>query len=322
MGSHSNFEVMTKLENQQDTFSLSTQLPSLDDLSEYSGHHAINYQYDLSIQDNALDAANNPLMECTLEDPFSSSFYSLTPGDLCYDEIGNDFRMWNEMSGELGLSTELLGSRGNQQLLLCDGKNQEEIMMTSDRVEEILTEKEKDNSRQIREEISSSRMLSRDTISKYFYMPITQAAKELNIGLTLLKKRCRDLGIQRWPHRKLMSLQTLIKNVKELEKGGGNGMEQKLKDVIKLLEEEKKKMEEIPDMELEEKTKRLRQACFKANYKRRRLMGMAELQASFGNYCNNINAAIGHGHREEEDDEEIKSLLAGCFSTNSPTLHD
>lgn len=61
---------------------------------------------------------------------------------------------------------------------------------------------------------SSSKMLSRKAISEYFYMPITQAAKELNVGLTLLKKRCRELGIRRWPHRKLMSLQTLIKNVK------------------------------------------------------------------------------------------------------------
>ncbi|KAK4362232.1 hypothetical protein RND71_017473 [Anisodus tanguticus] len=288
---------MTKQENHQDIFSLSTQLPSLDDFSEYSGHYAIDYQYDLPIQDNAFDAANNPLMECTVEDPFYSSFYSLTPGEVWYDEIGNGFRMWNEMIGEFGLSTELLGSHGNQQLLLCD-KNQEEIMTIDRVVEEIITEKEKDDSRQIREEINSSRMLSRDTISKYFYMPITQAAKELNIGLTLLKKRCRDLGIRWWPHRKLMSLQTLIKNIKELEKGGGNGTEQKLKDVIKLLEEEKKKMEEVPDMELEEKTKRLRKACFKANYKRRRLYG------------------------EEDDDEEIKSFLVGCFSSSSPTLHD
>lgn len=60
---------------------------------------------------------------------------------------------------------------------------------------------------------SSFKKLSRKTISSYFYMPITQAAKELNVGLTLLKKRCRELGIRRWPHRKLMSLETLIKNV-------------------------------------------------------------------------------------------------------------
>ena len=58
-----------------------------------------------------------------------------------------------------------------------------------------------------------SKALSKEIISQYFYMPITKAAKELNVGLTLLKKRCRELGIQRWPHRKLMSLQTLIKNV-------------------------------------------------------------------------------------------------------------
>ena len=56
------------------------------------------------------------------------------------------------------------------------------------------------------ERCSNSKMLSKETISQYFYMPITQAAKELNVGLTLLKKRCRELGIRRWPHRKLMSL--------------------------------------------------------------------------------------------------------------------
>ena len=63
------------------------------------------------------------------------------------------------------------------------------------------------------ENTNSARMLTKETISEYFYMPISQAARELNVGLTHLKKRCRDLGIQRWPHRKLMSLQTLIKNV-------------------------------------------------------------------------------------------------------------
>lgn len=104
----------------------------------------------------------------------------------------------------------------------------------------------------------------------------------------------------------------------ELEKGGGHGMEQKLKDVINMLEKEKKQMEEIPDLELEEKTKRLRQACFKANYKRRRLMCMQELQATFGSYCSNTPA---HDNLIGEDDEEINSLLADSFSYNSPTLH-
>ncbi|XP_010678556.3 protein RKD1 [Beta vulgaris subsp. vulgaris] len=116
-----------------------------------------------------------------------------------------------------------------------------------------------------------SKALTKEIISQYFYMPITRAAKELNVGLTLLKKRCRELGIQRWPHRKLMSLQTLIKNVQELEKGGDKN-ETKLREAIQILEQEKKLMEEMPDLQLETRTKRLRQACFKANYKKRKLI--------------------------------------------------
>ena len=55
--------------------------------------------------------------------------------------------------------------------------------------------------------------LTFELVSQYFYMPIMQAARELNVGLTLLKKRCRELGIPRWPHRKMKSLQSLINNV-------------------------------------------------------------------------------------------------------------
>ncbi|KAI9117701.1 hypothetical protein K1719_011867 [Acacia pycnantha] len=120
---------------------------------------------------------------------------------------------------------------------------------------------------------SSTKLLTRKIISQYFYMPITQAARELNVGLTLLKKRCRELGIRRWPHRKLMSLQTLINNIKELGKEGGQESEEKLRNALKILAEEKKTMEEMPDLQLEDNTKRLRQACFKANYKKRKLMG-------------------------------------------------
>ncbi|KAK8618160.1 hypothetical protein V6N13_116030 [Hibiscus sabdariffa] len=119
---------------------------------------------------------------------------------------------------------------------------------------------------------NDTRMLSRKAISGYFYMPITRAAKELNVGLTLLKKRCRELGIHRWPHRKLMSLQTLINNVKELQNENGEGSERRVKEAVEVLEREKMMVEEMPDLQLEDKTKRLRQACFKANYKRRTLM--------------------------------------------------
>ncbi|CAN7035092.1 unnamed protein product [Brassica rapa subsp. trilocularis] len=132
--------------------------------------------------------------------------------------------------------------------------------------------------KRVREECDYScyvgKPLSKETISLYYDMPIAQAAKELNIGLTLLKKKCRDLGIQRWPHRKFMSLDNLIENVKEkLEKGEGNADEQRKK--LEKLKKEKKRMKESPDLEYEDKTKRLRQACYKANHKRKRRLVMS-----------------------------------------------
>ncbi|GER38573.1 RWP-RK domain-containing protein, partial [Striga asiatica] len=90
-----------------------------------------------------------------------------------------------------------------QQLVLLEAKAMEEKKLTGKRPRD-----EEQNA------FSSSKKLSRETISQYFYMPITLAARELNVGLTVLKKRCRELGIRRWPHRKLISLQTLIKNLR------------------------------------------------------------------------------------------------------------
>ncbi|KAK7304629.1 hypothetical protein VNO77_42513 [Canavalia gladiata] len=128
---------------------------------------------------------------------------------------------------------------------------------------------------------NSTRTLSRNTVSQYFYMPISKAARELNVGLTHLKKRCRELGIQRWPHRKLMSLQTLIKNIQE-QGGDGHESDEKIRNAIEILEKEKRMVEEMPDLELEDNTRRLRQACFKANYKKRKLIGtrLMELESS------------------------------------------
>ncbi|KAL1206701.1 Protein RKD4 [Cardamine amara subsp. amara] len=102
--------------------------------------------------------------------------------------------------------------------------------------------------------------LEMSEIRQYFDRPIMKAAKELNVGLTVLKKRCRELGVYRWPHRKLKSLNSLIKNLKSV------GMEEEVKN----LEEHRVLIEQEPDAELTDGTKKLRQACFKANYKRRK----------------------------------------------------
>jgi hypothetical protein len=47
-------------------------------------------------------------------------------------------------------------------------------------------------------------------------MPIDQAAQQLNMGVTVLNTRCRELGIPRWPQRKVKELQTFIDNVQVL----------------------------------------------------------------------------------------------------------
>ncbi|KAL4360419.1 hypothetical protein HN51_020815 [Arachis hypogaea] len=94
--------------------------------------------------------------------------------------------------------------------------------------------------------------LTRKSISECFYMPIAEAARHLKVGLIHLKRRWRDLGIQRWPHRKLMSLQTLINNLQQQQEEGVD-------------EDESSRILATGDH-----TKRLRQACFKANYNKRR----------------------------------------------------
>jgi hypothetical protein len=50
-------------------------------------------------------------------------------------------------------------------------------------------------------------------VSRHFCMPIKQAVQELKVGVTVLKKRRRELDIARWPHHKVKSLNTLIDNI-------------------------------------------------------------------------------------------------------------
>ncbi|CAM6118243.1 unnamed protein product [Calypogeia fissa] len=118
-------------------------------------------------------------------------------------------------------------------------------------------------------------------LSNYFNMPITQASKELKVGLTVLKKRCREFGIPRWPHRKMKSLDSLIHNIQELAKGPEGKTSAPVMNAVKELEHQKKRMEERPGIELAERTKRLRQACFKASYKKRRQAQTLAQQESY-----------------------------------------
>lgn len=133
------------------------------------------------------------LLHCTC--PYLDVDYLLNvTADHDFYDIKKGFSVWNEV--DAGFDSDKISS-------VCNNEESGKEMMEDRKVKQGREEKSS----------SSTKMLSRKIISQYFYMPITQAARELNVGLTLLKKRCRELGIRRWPHRKLMSLQTLINNV-------------------------------------------------------------------------------------------------------------
>ncbi|CAL4956242.1 unnamed protein product [Urochloa decumbens] len=119
-----------------------------------------------------------------------------------------------------------------------------------------------------------------EELRRYFYMPITRAAREMNVGLTVLKKRCRELGIARWPHRKMKSLKSLILNVQEMA-GAGMNNPAAVRQELEALETYCALMEENPAIELTERTKKLRQACFKESYKRRRAAAVSVVDHIF-----------------------------------------
>ncbi|KAL1216749.1 Protein RKD2 [Cardamine amara subsp. amara] len=218
----------------------------------------------------------------------------------------------NSYSSASWNGTEQNNGDGDSEKKIEDGEVQETTKKRR------INEKRKEHSVRIISNVTTyatSKALSMETISGYFYMPITKAAMELNVGLTLLKRRCRELGIRRWPHRKLMSLKTLISNVKELQKMEGGENAGKLQNALEMLEKERRTIEELPDLEFEDKTKRLRQACFKANHKRKKKRSLKsdESQLSSIPSCSSSGSVVSDGSVDGgmESDEEVKYLLSG-----------
>ncbi|CAL5043654.1 unnamed protein product [Urochloa decumbens] len=206
----------------------------------------------------------SPSRACTSSHPARS----LPRATFCkLDAIFKDdvLKHWDEME-QIESKTEDSHGHDKRLPLLCYGE-EKEISSNSDTKQVVRAAEQQ----RVRPEESA---LTFELVSQYFYMPIMQAARELNVGLTLLKKRCRELGIPRWPHRKMKSLQSLINNVQVLQEAGKATGEEQLREMVEMLQQEKQLLEQRPYVQLEEKTKRLRQACFKANYKKRRLMAL------------------------------------------------
>lgn len=53
-------------------------------------------------------------------------------------------------------------------------------------------------------------------VQSVYHRPISEAAQVLDMGVTVLKKQCREQGIARWPFRKLQSIDKLIQSVQSV----------------------------------------------------------------------------------------------------------
>ncbi|KAI3722232.1 hypothetical protein L2E82_33263 [Cichorium intybus] len=116
----------------------------------------------------------------------------------------------------------------------------------------------------------SRQPLSKEAITQHFNKPLLEAAKELNVGSTQLKNRCRELGIPKWPRRQLKSLETLINNTQELNNIANEA------DVILGIENEKKAIFEGSSSKMTDTTKKFRQAVFRDVYRKRKAEEMEE----------------------------------------------
>lgn len=55
--------------------------------------------------------------------------------------------------------------------------------------------------------------LTLEDIKPYFQLNIEDAAKALGVGLTMFKRKCRKVGIPRWPKRKVRCLHLSVVNL-------------------------------------------------------------------------------------------------------------
>ncbi|CAM0903347.1 unnamed protein product [Alopecurus aequalis] len=129
-------------------------------------------------------------------------------------------------------------------------------------------------------------------IAQYFHLPIREASRTLKIGLSILKKKCRQYGIPRWPHRKIKSLDSLIQDLEyvidDTERDGAEEEEDKhtqkekekeKEDAIRSLAKRKRMLEtematiqQKPTLDLMTETKQFRQFVFKRRYKAKHLV--------------------------------------------------
>lgn len=91
----------------------------------------------------------------------------------------------------------------------------------------------------------SAREFSFEDLSQFFHLPINEVSARLGVCATVLKKICRKNGIQRWPHRKMKSLDRMISVLQLTEPQTPEERDQIQKE-IQLLKEKKSYIMKTP----------------------------------------------------------------------------
>lgn len=112
---------------------------------------------------------------------------------------------------------------------------------------------------------SEPRKINKQLLQEVYHLPINEAADQLGIGVTVLKKYCRRFNIDRWPYRKLKSMDKLIQSVEEQRALDPQGTS----FVLAKLHRFKQEVYANPEVCFDEAIKKLRQANFKMEYKQR-----------------------------------------------------
>lgn len=100
---------------------------------------------------------------------------------------------------------------------------------------------------------TKSDLITFEELKNLFHLAIAEAAEELGICETMLKKRCRNLGIKRWPQKKINSINNIIHYKKiDLENSKNELEKDNLLREINELKEKQLMIFNNPSIELKE----------------------------------------------------------------------
>lgn len=106
-----------------------------------------------------------------------------------------------------------------------------------------------------------------------FDMPLAEAAKSLDVGLSVMKRVCRTLGLARWPYRTRASLQSVIDKTEKYladrrqDSEEGEACSGQKAHLLKALQSQMNSVTGQDGSDLRSDIKKYRQSIFKLNYK-------------------------------------------------------